>query len=75
MSDDTMLYASYTEGFKAGGFDARSNSNANFEFDEELAESYELGAKMSLDDGAAELNIALYRTEYTDLQTSQFDGA
>jgi outer membrane receptor protein involved in Fe transport len=73
-TDETMLYASYTEGFKAGGFDARSNIQANFEFEEELAESYELGAKMSLDDGAAELNIAIYRTEYTDLQTSQFDG-
>jgi outer membrane receptor protein involved in Fe transport len=73
-TDETMLYASYTEGFKAGGFDARSNINTNFEFEEELAESFELGAKMSLDDGAAELNIAIYRTEYTDLQTSQFDG-
>jgi len=73
-TDETMLYASYTEGFKAGGFDARSNVNTNFEFEEELAESFELGAKMSLDDGAAELNVAIYRTEYTDLQTSQFDG-
>jgi outer membrane receptor protein involved in Fe transport len=25
-------------------------------------------------DGAAEMNVALFRTEYTDLQTSQFDG-
>jgi outer membrane receptor protein involved in Fe transport len=73
-TDETMLYASYTEGFKAGGFDARSNSNQNFEFEEELATSYELGAKMSLADGAAELNVALYYTEYDDLQTSQFDG-
>jgi outer membrane receptor protein involved in Fe transport len=73
-TDETMLYASYTEGFKAGGFDARSNINTNFEFEEELAESFELGAKMSLDDGAAELNVAIYLTEYTDLQTSQFDG-
>jgi iron complex outermembrane receptor protein len=29
---------------------------------------------MSLADGAAELNVSLYRTEYADLQTSQFDG-
>jgi outer membrane receptor protein involved in Fe transport len=29
---------------------------------------------MTLDDGAAELNVALYLTEYTDLQTSQFDS-
>jgi|TARA_B110000902_G_scaffold247149_1_gene302925 outer membrane receptor protein involved in Fe transport len=74
-TDETMIYASFTEGFKAGGFDARSNSNDNFEFEEERALSFELGAKMTLADGAAELNVALYRTEYTDLQTSQFDGA
>jgi outer membrane receptor protein involved in Fe transport len=73
-TDETMLYASYTEGFKAGGFDARSNQEGNFEFEDELATSIELGAKMSLADGAAELNVAIYRTEYDDLQTSQFDG-
>jgi outer membrane receptor protein involved in Fe transport len=73
-TDEAMVYASYTEGFKAGGFDARSNSNQVFEFDEELATSYEIGTKMSLDDGAAELNIAAYYTSYEDLQVSQFDG-
>jgi iron complex outermembrane receptor protein len=92
MNDDTMLYGTWTKGFKSGGFDARSNghpdpavvngSNAlagtdivgSFEFDREEAETIELGSKMSLADGAAELNVALYRTEFTDLQTSQFDG-
>ena len=29
---------------------------------------------MSLADGAAELSLAWYMTEYTDLQVSQFDG-
>ena len=45
-----------------------------FEFEEEEAESVELGGKFTLADGAAELNVALFRTEYSDLQTSQFDG-
>ncbi|MEP5569331.1 MAG: TonB-dependent receptor [Halioglobus sp.] len=73
-TEDTMVYASYTEGFKAGGFDARANNTGSFEFEEELATSYEVGTKMTLADGRAEVNIALYRTEYDDLQTSQFDG-
>ena len=30
---------------------------------------------MTLADGAAELNLAYYYTEYKDLQVSQFDGA
>lgn len=71
---DMMVYVSYTEGFKAGGFDTRANNTGSFQFEEELATSYEIGSKMSLLDGAAELNVALYHTEYDDLQTSQFDG-
>lgn len=46
----------------------------SWEFDREEATSIELGSKMTLADGAAELNVALYMTEYTDLQVSQFDG-
>jgi outer membrane receptor protein involved in Fe transport len=46
----------------------------SWEFDREEASSIELGSKMSLADGAAELSMAFYMTEYTDLQVSQFDG-
>ena len=74
VTDEAMLYASYSTGFKSGGFDARSNVTGSFEFEEEEATTYELGAKTTLLDGAAELNFALYRTDYDDLQTAQFDG-
>ena len=88
---DAMLYATYVEGFKAGGFDIRSNGHPDpavvnarnlarnldivgvFEFEDESAESFEIGAKMGLGP-AAELNLAAFYTEYTNLQTSQFDG-
>ncbi|MFK8019873.1 MAG: TonB-dependent receptor [Pseudomonadales bacterium] len=84
-SDSTMVYVSITEGFKGGGFDARANTfdlaaaaigtgAGAFEFEEEEVLSFEVGAKMSLAGGAAELNIAAYRMEYDNLQTSQFDG-
>ncbi|MBB3169113.1 TonB-dependent receptor [Simiduia aestuariiviva] len=102
-TEDMMVYATYTEGFKAGGFDVRSNAHPDpaygvniianpsplviiqtsntygfapgvFEYEEEKATSFELGSKMTLADGAAELNVALFHTNYTDLQTSQFDG-
>lgn len=74
VTDDAMLYASYSTGFKSGGFDARSNVTTSWEFEEEEATTYEIGAKTTLLDGAAELNIALYLTDYDDLQTAQFDG-
>lgn len=94
-SDIGMAYATATKGFKAGGFDARSNATpdneltprnpgaavpnqtslvGSFEYDEEEALSYELGVKSSLFDGAAELNIAAFYTEYSNLQVSLFEG-
>ncbi len=92
--DSAMIYASYTTGFKSGGFDVRSNShpapNVNnavnpsggvirpitgvFEFEDEEVTNFEIGGKLSLST-SAELNIAIFRSEFDDLQTSQFDGA
>ncbi len=73
-SDDVMTYASFTTGSKAGGFDPRSNNTTFFEFENENAAAFELGIKSTLADGRVELNAALYRTDYKDLQISQFDG-
>jgi len=88
--DQTMLYATWTKGYKSGGFDARSNSHPDapvtnaqkdgedfegaWQFKPEEVNSFELGSKMALADGAAELNLAFYLMEYSDLQVSQFDG-
>jgi len=74
VSEDIRLYGSITTGFKAGGFDARANVIDSWEFEEEEATAYELGAKTRFWDGRGELNLALYHTDYDDLQISQFDG-
>jgi iron complex outermembrane recepter protein len=72
-NDDTMYYLTVATGFKAGGFNS-SNINAynpdNDSFQSEDALSIELGAKYTLLDGAAQLNVAVFRTEFDDLQTS-----
>jgi len=78
----TMVYASASTGFKAGGFNsfytgAASGAGANpddADFEEEEALALELGAKMTLLEGAAELNLALFRTNYDDLQVAVFSG-
>jgi outer membrane receptor protein involved in Fe transport len=75
-SDDTMLYAKYGNGYKAGGFD-EDNSRGNLltaEYEDEESESIELGAKMDLWEGRGRLNIAVFHSEFSDVQVSTFDG-
>lgn len=106
LNETDMVYASFTTGFKSGGFDVRSNghpdpsvqnavnaspsnpdndNNPNtpppptpipgtFEFEDEKVDNYEIGGKFTLAGGAAEINLALFRSEFSDMQTSQFDG-
>ena len=74
INSDVMTYISASTGFKAGGFDARGNNIGSWEFEEEEATSYEYGIKSSLFDNTLEVNLAIYRTEYDNLQISQFDG-
>lgn len=94
LNSTDMIYASYTTGFKSGGFDVRANSHPDpavnnavngsrnppapiigtFEFEDEEVTNYEIGGKF-LFDGVAELNVALFRSEFKDMQTSQFDGS
>lgn len=74
LNNNVMTYVSATTGFKAGGFDARGNNIESWEFEEETTTSYEGGIKSSLLDNTLEVNLAIYRTEYDNLQISQFDG-
>ena len=74
INSDVMTYISASTGFKAGGFDARGNNIDSWEFEEEEATSFEYGIKSSLLNNTLEVNLALYRTEYDNLQISQFDG-
>ncbi|RMF97125.1 MAG: TonB-dependent receptor [Gammaproteobacteria bacterium] len=46
----------------------------SFEFEDEKALAFELGSKLVLAGGAADLSVALFRTEYENLQVSIFDG-
>jgi len=73
--EDAMIYASVSTGAKAGGFDSRANNPDDFEFEDESVISYELGTKLTLDDGLADINIAIFNMVFDDLQTSVYDGS
>lgn len=73
-TDTLMLFASYKEGFKGGGFDVRGNSTAFFEFEDETVTSYEAGLRADLWDGRMQFNATAYLAQYENLQISQFDG-
>ncbi len=71
-SEDISLYAKWARAFKGGGADISSGSLPNppetFPLLAENAENFELGAKGSLLDGAANFNITLFQVTITDLQ-------
>lgn len=67
---NSMVYVSYSEGFKSGGFNAR-NIKPDSEvrsFSPELATTYELGFKADLLDNTLRINGAVFQTYYEDLQ-------
>jgi outer membrane receptor protein involved in Fe transport len=84
VADDYMLYASWAEAFKSGGFDETGNQGddpgefaasagpAQFEFDDEKVNSYEIGGKGLFLDGRLNANWAAFYVEVTDRQFSRF---
>lgn len=68
---DLMTYASYSEGFKAGGFNTLGEAPP---VDEETVENIEIGLKSSWMDNQIRLNVALFSYDYTDLQNHELDG-
>lgn len=69
ISEDVMVYLTYSEGFKSGGFDQRFNVeflDGPTSFDPETANTYELGIKSSWLDNRLRLNAAAFFTDYED---------
>ena len=50
------------------------DGNGTYDYEDEKAESFEVGAKMTLLDGRANLNVAAFTMQFDDLQTSSYDG-
>ncbi len=73
---DHNVYASYSEGFKGGGFDPRLNmvgtrlteAQARAGYDPETIETYELGLKSAFNGGRITTNAAVFYSDYKDVQ-------
>ncbi|WP_295873293.1 TonB-dependent receptor [uncultured Zhongshania sp.] len=74
LSGGSMVYASYSRGFKSGGYSLEyGQASPDFRpFDEENITSYELGWKSELFDRRLRVNGALFTTEYEDYQNATF---
>jgi iron complex outermembrane receptor protein len=65
-SDDAMLYASFSTGYKSGGF-RLGTIQPNPSFDEEEVFAYEIGYKGTFND-TLQVNAAAYYYDYRDMQ-------
>jgi iron complex outermembrane recepter protein len=91
VTPDLMMYASYSRGYKAGGFNldrsalksptlpfAATPGGAqalvgNLQFDQEINNAYEFGAKYST--GPLAINLAVFRQEFKNFQLNTFNGS
>lgn len=71
-TDELSGYAKYSNGYKAGGFMARTSIANQKPFKEETVNAYEIGLKSELWDSRVRLNAAIFLNEFDDLQLSQF---
>ncbi len=68
-SDDILLFASATKGFKSGGWNARATAPSQFlPFDEERVWSYEAGFKSEFFDNKVRANVTAFWMDVSDLQ-------
>lgn len=78
VTDRSMAYVSFANGFKAGGFNGIEFSGVSdrYAFSPETVNAYELGFKSRLFDKKVTLNVDLFRSEYSALQAGvkQFNG-
>lgn len=68
--EDALLYASYSRGFRAGGWNGRATSfaTASQSYDPETVDSYEVGGKFTLADGRLRINPAAFIADYKNVQ-------
>ncbi|MBI1405340.1 MAG: TonB-dependent receptor [Caulobacter sp.] len=74
-TDDTLIYAFYSKGYKAGGVNPACNpavaSCPRPDFDPEFVNAFEIGTKNTLLDGSLQLNLTAFMYDYQGYQVSK----
>lgn len=75
-NDDTLVYGSWSRGYKTGGWTTRLSNPLPTapDFDEEEAETFEIGVKSTLLNRALQINAAAFTTKYTGIQLNFQQG-
>jgi iron complex outermembrane receptor protein len=70
---DVMAYASWSRGFRSGGWNGRPGSLPQTigPYAPETVDNYELGLRTKFDDNKALLNLTVFQTDYKDKQEDQ----
>ncbi|MEM1103230.1 MAG: TonB-dependent receptor [Pseudomonadota bacterium] len=73
-AEDVLVYFSYSQGFRSGGFNGRLLTPAGLDtYEPDINNTYEIGAKTELFDRRLRLNAAAFYTKYKDIQQSVTD--
>ncbi|MCC2600876.1 TonB-dependent receptor [Sphingopyxis yananensis] len=72
INPDVNVYAKYAMGYKTGGYNLRATTTARFNagFGPETLNSLEFGVKSSWLDNRLRANLAVFRSQYKDIQTN-----
>lgn len=70
VTDDAMLYATFSQGYRSGGFNGRVDSDdaARQPYDPETIDNFELGFKSEWMDRRVRFNGAIFYMDYKDKQ-------
>jgi iron complex outermembrane receptor protein len=76
ITDSAMLFVSWTQGFKSGGWNARVTDPRDFVlYEPETVDSYELGLKSQWLDNRLRANVTLFRADYNNFQITAINPA
>jgi iron complex outermembrane receptor protein len=78
--DDSLIYATYSEGFRPGGFNRQGGPGSNnpdvfvpFQYVSDTVENIELGWKATFLDNRLRWNGTFYKVDWSDIQISVAD--